>query len=179
MEFQIIYSRRKTLALQLKEDGRLVARAPFGFPEDQIRKFVYEKEGWIRKKQAEQKDRLGKARRLSFTPEQRLEYARKAGAKISERVSYYAEIMGVTFGKITIREQKTRWGSCSSAGSLNFNWKLILMPEEVLDYVVVHELAHRREMNHSKAFYKVVESVMPDYRVWQSWLREHENQYLS
>ena len=81
--------------------------------------------------------------------------------------------MGVTYGRISIREQKTRWGSCSSAGNLNFNWRLIFAPEEVLDYVVVHELAHRKEMNHSKAFYAVVESVLPDYKSSRRWLREH------
>ena len=179
MEYQIIYSGRKTLAVQLREDGSVVARAPYGLPEKRIRKFVEEKEGWIRKKQAEMKDRQKNVRRLCFTPEQRWEYAQKAGETITARVSYYAARMGVSYGKITIREQKTRWGSCSSAGSLNFNWKLILMPKEVLDYVVVHELAHRREMNHSKAFYAVVEAVMPDYKVWQRWLRAHEGEYLT
>ena len=81
--------------------------------------------------------------------------------------------MNVSYGRISIREQKTRWGSSSSKGNLNFNWRLILAPEEVLDYVVVHELAHRREMNHSKAFYAVVEAVLPDYRAARRWLREH------
>ena len=76
------------------------------------------------------------------------------------------------YGRISIREQKTRWGSCSSKGNLNFNWRLILAPEEVLNYVVVHELAHRREMNHSKAFYAIVESVLPDYRTARKWLRD-------
>ena len=81
--------------------------------------------------------------------------------------------MGVTYGRISIREQKTRWGSCSSKGNLNFNWRLIFAPPEVLDYVVVHELAHRKEMNHSKAFYAIVESIMPDYRKWKKWLKEN------
>lgn len=81
--------------------------------------------------------------------------------------------MGVTYGRISIREQKTRWGSCSSKGNLNFNWRLIFAPEEVVDYIVVHELAHRKEMNHSRAFYDVVASVLPDYKVQEKWLKEN------
>ena len=79
--------------------------------------------------------------------------------------------MGVTYGRITIRAAKTRWGSCSGAGNLNFHWKLILMPDEVLDYVVVHELAHRKQMNHSPAFWAEVEKVLPDYRERRRWLK--------
>ena len=91
----------------------------------------------------------------------------------TRKTEYYARIMGVTYGRISIREQKTRWGSCSSAGNLNYNWRLIFAPEEIVDYIVVHELAHRLEMNHSKAFYNIVESVLPDYRKAQKWLREN------
>ena len=80
--------------------------------------------------------------------------------------------MGVTCGRISIREQKTRWGSCSGQGNLNFNWKLILMPPEILDYVVVHELAHRKQMNHSPAFWAEVERILPDWRERRRWLRE-------
>ena len=80
--------------------------------------------------------------------------------------------MGVTYGKVTLREQKTRWGSCSSNGNLNFNWKLALMPDEILYYVIVHELAHRIEMNHSERFWKIVEEVLPDYRERRKWLKE-------
>ena len=72
---------------------------------------------------------------------------------------------------------QTRWGSCSSAGNLNYNWKLVLMPERVMDYVVIHELAHQKEMNHSARFYAVVAQQMPDYKVWQSWLKEHGREY--
>ena len=82
------------------------------------------------------------------------------------------------YGRITIREQKTRWGSCSSKGNLNFNWKLVLMPEEVLDYVVVHELAHRKEMNHSERFWNHVEKVLPDYQARRKLLRELEHRHL-
>lgn len=96
---------------------------------------------------------------------------------LAEKTAHFAKEMGVTYGRITIREQKTRWGSCSSAGNLNYNWKLVLMPGRVMDYVVIHELAHRKEMNHSARFYAVVAQQMPDYKVWQSWLKEHGREY--
>ena len=85
---------------------------------------------------------------------QQKKLASKALDYIPGRVKYYADIIGVTYGKITIRNQKTRWGSCSSKGNLNFNCLLMLMPPEVIDYVVVHELCHRKQMNHSKAFWR-------------------------
>ena len=94
----------------------------------------------------------------------------------TRQVCFYADRMNVSYGRISIREQKTRWGSCSNAGNLNFNWRLIFAPPAVLDYVVVHELAHRKEMNHSAAFYAIVEQVLPDYRSSQKWLRENGHQ---
>ena len=93
--------------------------------------------------------------------------------ELAVRVAYYAEKLGVSYGKITLRQQKTRWGSCAANGKLNFNWLLILAPPEVLDYVVVHELCHRREMNHSQAFWKEVEKILPDYRERQKWLKDN------
>ena len=93
--------------------------------------------------------------------------------ELAVRVAYYAEKLGVSYGKITLRQQKTRWGSCAANGNLNFNWLLILAPPEVLDYVVVHELCHRREMNHSQAFWKEVEKILPDYRERQKWLKDN------
>lgn len=91
---------------------------------------------------------------------------------IPGRVKYYSDIMEVTYGKITIRNQKTRWGSCSGKGNLNFNCLLMLMPPEVIDYVVVHELCHRKEMNHSKAFWKEVEKILPNYKEAVGWLKK-------
>ena len=83
----------------------------------------------------------------------------------------YAAQMNVTYGRIAIRNQQTRWGSCSSKGNLNFNYRLFFLPEELRDYVIVHELAHRRQMNHSKLFWAEVEKVMPDYKVRRQALK--------
>ena len=100
-------------------------------------------------------------------------YRKAAKEYFAARVAYYEPIIGVTHNSISIRDQKTRWGSCSSNGNLNFNWRLMLAPPRVLDYVVVHELCHRKEMNHSKAFWHTVEMVLPDYKELRKWLREN------
>ena len=89
---------------------------------------------------------------------------------MKERASYYATLMGVIYERISIKSQKTRWGSCSAKKNLNFNWKLVLMPMEILDYVVVHELAHLKQMNHSPQFWREVEQILPDYRTKREWL---------
>ena len=97
-------------------------------------------------------------------------YDKQAKTVIGKRVRFYAEQMGETYGRVTIKNQKKRWGSCSNARNLNFNRRLIMAPQEVLDYVVVHELCHLRQMNHSKEFWKEVELVLPDYKMHKKWL---------
>lgn len=172
---QIIRSRRKTLSLEIKEPGVLVVRAPLRMADNKIMEFIHDKENWIQKhmnisrqrhKAAEEKG-IGK-----ISPEELYQLANDAKTVIPLIAAKYANIMGVDYGRITIRNQKTRWGSCSSKGNLNFNCLLMLAPREVLEYVVVHELAHRKEMNHSTNFWKIVESVKPDYRKDRRWLKE-------
>ena len=103
----------------------------------------------------------------------------RALMRIRERLDFYGPKIGKPFGRVTVREQKTRWGSCSARGNLNFNWKLIMAPPQALDYVVVHELCHLYEFNHSPRFWALVEAQMPDYRVWKKWLKDHrEDLYL-
>ena len=150
-EYELIRSKRKSLALQVKGDGTVVVRAPLRLSEDKIDRFVREHLDWIEK----QKDGIQKA--LKIFP---------------ERTAFFAERMGVDYGRITVREQKTRWGSCSQKGNLNFNWKLVLMPQALLDYVVVHELAHRKEMNHSARFWAIVEQELPDYQKRRNELKK-------
>ncbi|MHB8063687.1 MAG: M48 family metallopeptidase [Ruminiclostridium sp.] len=92
---------------------------------------------------------------------------------IEERVKHYSAIIGVYPQKVTIKEQKTRWGSCSGRGNINLNWKLIMASMEVLDYVIIHELCHMKEMNHSKEFWKLVEGIFPQYKKCRVWLKEN------
>ena len=100
-------------------------------------------------------------------------YRARAKSYIPNRVARYAKLMDVEYGKIVIRNQKTRWGSRSSSGTLSFNWRLMLAPKEVLDYVVVHELCHIKQMNHSQAFWDEVKKVMPDYQMYRKWLKDN------
>ena len=109
-------------------------------------------------------------------PELEKLYRKKAKRQLENRCAYFAERMAVDYNRIAVRAAKTRWGSCSARGNLNFHWKLVLMPPEILDYVVVHELAHRKEMNHSERFWAEVERILPDYRARRKWLKDFGGQ---
>lgn len=177
IEAQVVYSRRRSLGLEIKTDGQVIIRAPEGIPEDVLMEFVRTRQEWILEKwfDSETKRRnLAQVFPHDYEERPKLEaaYRRKARARIEQRTAYFAALMGVTYGRISIRSAKTRWGSCSSEGNLNFHWKLVLMPPEVLDYVVVHELAHRKEMNHSRKFWAEVKNVLPDYEKRRKWLKE-------
>lgn len=178
LEVKIIYSARKTISIELKPDIILV-RAPRGLSYQRINSFLNEKWGWIEKhlrKMQEQRQETVELPR--FTMDEIRELADKALIVIPQKVRKYAPLVGVTYGRITIRNQRSRWGSCSSKGNLNFNCLLMLFPEEVIDYVVVHELCHRKHMNHSSDFYAEVERVFPEYRRCRKWLKENGEMYI-
>ena len=167
--YQIIKSDRKTIAIQIKPDGQVVVRCPKRMRVEEARRFVESKADWIEKHLAKrQPQNVAK-----YTPEEVEQLREQARKLVTERVRYYAPIIGVTYGQIAIRTQHTRWGSCSSKGNLNFNCLLALVPPEVLDYVVVHELCHRKELNHSARFWSQVEQVFPDYKAQRRWLKEN------
>ena len=168
---RIIRSARKSLSLQLKEDGSLLLRIPFSVKTADAMSFAKKNEAWILRHLG----RLGSenSTKKRYTEIEIQQYKKKLRPVLEHRVVYYAELMGVTYGRIAIRDQKTRWGSCSARGNLNFNWRLVLMPPEILDYVVVHELAHRLEMNHSSRFWTIVAQMLPDYAVRRKWLKEN------
>ena len=171
ISYHWIRSRRKTIAIQIDRNGQVILRTPYGITKRQAEKFLDEKKDWILKNIRQVENR--KTDQIMISEEQRREGIERAKRIFPERTAYFALRMGVDYGRITIREQKTRWGSCSSKGNLNFNWKLILAPPEVLDYVVVHELCHLKEMNHSKAFWDEVGKVMPEYETYKLWLKEN------
>lgn len=165
MDYQLIRSHRRTVAIQIVKDG-VVVRAPMKMPLPVIRAFVESKRTWIEKTLAAQS-----APQPAWTAEQIRELTRQAKRDIPQRVAKYAPLLGVIYGRITVRHQKTRWGSCSGKGNLNFNCLLMFAPEQVRDYVVVHELCHLQEMNHSSRFWTLVENAMPDYKESRKWLR--------
>lgn len=106
-------------------------------------------------------------------------YLKKAKEKIPERTAYYARLMKEHYKEIRIKDQRTRWGSCSSKKNLNFSWRLIMAPPEVLDYVIVHELCHLKFMDHSDNFWNHVEEVLPDYKVRQEWLKANGERLMA
>lgn len=180
IKVNVIRSSRRTMSLEIREDGTVLVRTPYRMPQAEIQKFVCEKSDWIAKHlemQAEKKREMPPEERLTIQEIQEL--ADKALVEIPKRVAYYAQKMQVTYGRITIRNQKTRWGSCSRKGNLNFNCLLMLTPPEVVDYVVVHELCHRKEMNHSARFWAEVEKVLPDYRMHREWLKENGGRLIA
>ncbi len=177
----IIKSNIETISIEIKSDLSVIVRAPHTMPNRDIQKFINEKSAWIDKhtKLSKQNNELPKQIPTEkFTPEEIKSLTEKAKQIIPERVDYFAKAMNVSYEKITVRHQVSRYGSCSSKGNLNFNCLLVLFPDYVLDYVVVHELCHRIEMNHSKSFWSLVERFYPEYRKSKKWLNENGNEFI-
>lgn len=168
--YQVIRSSRKTIAIQITSAGEVLVRCPRRMKTENIRRFVESKTDWVEKHVRKQ---ISVPKLPAFTDGEIEDLAQQALRVLPERAAYFAPLVGVTYGRITIRNQRTRWGSCSSEGNLNFNCLLMLTPAEVQDYVVVHELCHRKEMNHSAAFWAEVERVLPDYRAQRQWLKDN------
>lgn len=175
MEITVIKSNRKTVSIQVNADLSVTVRAPRYASSRELDRILREKEPWIRKQIElirEQKAKYEAEAPSYLTNAQIRELADRALEYIPKRAEYYSKLIGVDYGRITIRNQKTRWGSCSAKGNLNFNCLLMLAPPEVIDYVVVHELCHRKEMNHSRAFWNEVAKVIPDYKSSVLWLKK-------
>lgn len=177
LPYDVVYSRRKTCAVSISAEGKITLRLPLRTSESQIRRLLLDKQHWIITHYLEAVQRAANRPVSNLTDAQRIALEKRyiAAAKdyFPKRTAYFAPITGGNYQRITIRDQKTRWGSCSANGTLSFNWRLMLAPPAVLDYVVVHELCHLTHMNHSKAFWALVESACPEYRTHRKWLKEH------
>ena len=174
MQIEIQRCNRKSIVITVNSKAQVIIKAPYRITDEEIREVLQKRAKWIK----DHVDKVNKERESAdslepFTNEELSRLGDKAVEYIPKRVEFFASKVGVNYGRITIRNQKTRWGSCSGKGNLNFNCLLMLTPPEVIDYVIVHELCHRKEMNHSYRFWSEVERVLPDYKIRRKWLSEH------
>jgi hypothetical protein len=176
IDIEVIRSHRKTMCLEITSDLRVIVRAPINMPTYKIRAFINDKSDWINQKLLQMEKRQEQQYDIPVMSDKELKQLHdKAVVVLKQKTEYYAGVIGVDYGKITIRHQKTRWGSCSASGNINYNCALMLAPDEIQDYVVVHELCHRLHMDHSHEFWAEVENVLPDYRRRRKWLKENGN----
>ena len=169
-DYRLIRSKRKTVALTIKEDGALEVRAPLGLSKQWIDGFVEQKEGWIRRKTAEIARRAAARRQL--TPQEEENLRLRAEESLPRRTRELAEQTGLTPAGVRVTGAKTRWGSCSGKNRICLSWRLMENPKEVVDYVIIHELCHTVCHDHSKRFWALVESFLPDYRRLRRKLKE-------
>lgn len=177
LPYTLIRSNRKSCSISITPNGRITVRVPLRISDREIHHLLTDRQNWIITKYLEQQQKQARMPVSDLTDTQRAaltqRYIAAAREYFPKRAAHFQQFTGGTYSRITIRDQKTRWGSCSARGTLSFNWRLMLAPPAILDYVVVHELCHLTHMNHSPAFWQAVEAVCPDYRESRRWLKEH------
>ena len=183
MDIVVIRSDRKSFAIEIGRDKKIKVRVPRRASKAQIEEMLKAKHDWILKAldKIEQRNtaearEYEEAKPLSSEEVKKLK--KEARNHLASLTEYWAEKIGVSYGRISIRGQKTRWGSCSSKGNLNYNYLLMLCPDDVIEYVVIHELCHRVYMNHSKRFWEKIEEFCPNYRQARKWLKQNGNSLI-
>ena len=167
---QITRSRRRSLALIIDQEGKVSVKAPHRLPDEEIWRFITEKREWImRKLQAIATN----PKPIALSDEQAEELREKFLPKVKERCCHFSSVTGLSPSKVRLSSARTRWGSCGAGGTISFNWRLALCPDQVIDYVIVHELFHLAEPNHSSRFWEKVAAIVPDHRSHRRWLREN------
>ena len=161
MEYEIIRSDRKTITITVK-CGRVILKCPLGISDRDAEKIINSNEKWIKSKLENFEKRTSSS--CDFTEAEIARLRIEAKRYFREKIDYFSNIMNLKYGRMTITSAKTRFGSCSSKGNIAFSYRLMLYPETAREYVVVHELAHLVEMNHSKRFYAIIEEYLPDYK---------------
>ena len=170
MEYQLIRSKRKTLAIEITRDARLVVRAPLRCSQARIEQFLTEKQTWITLHLQKMQQR--RENHPEPTPEEEALLRKKARNLLPGLVNRYAVQMDVQPAGITITGARTRFGSCSPKNRLSFSFRLMDYPMEAIEYVVVHELAHILHKNHSAAFYAEIEKILPDWKTRNQLLKQ-------
>ncbi|MHB8651625.1 MAG: M48 family metallopeptidase [Minisyncoccota bacterium] len=178
MEKKISYKlkrskRAKRMRLAVYCDGSIIITSPFGIQQSLVEKFISDKKQWILSKIHFFKSVDSKAIR-TFSHKDYLENKDKAYELVRERVMFYNKVYAFSFNKIFIKNQKTRWGSCSNKQNLNLNYKIVFLPQKHQDYIIVHEMCHLKEFNHSKSFWALVEKILPNYLDIKKELRNHD-----
>ena len=169
MEYKVIYSVRRTVSISFDKEGMLTVRAPRGTKDKRIKEILNEHSAWIEKHRVRA---LKKAESEALMTDEEIKALKKAAKQtLIPMTAYYAAILGVSYGRITITSAKTRFGSCSFAGNISYSYRLMRYPPAAQEYVVVHELCHRIYMDHSAAFYKRIEAVLPDYKKRKALLK--------
>ena len=170
MQYEIIYSKRKTVTISVKRDLSVTVRAPIGYPKMKIEELVTARRDWIEKHIMRFRS---EAEAFCELTEEKIKALRALAREVLlKKTAHFASIMGLKYGRITISGAKTRYGSCSSKGNISYSYLLMQKDERAIDYVVVHELAHLVYMNHSKEFYSYIERFMPDYKERKRLLKE-------
>lgn len=153
----------RRLRLAVHAGGRLIVTAPRWVSLDFVENFIREKESWLLK--SIEKSVKESETRIPDIPERYRQYRKEALCLLEERLRLFSPIYGYKYRRVSVKNQKTRWGSCSSQGNLNFNYRVVFLPIKLVDYIVVHELCHLAEMNHSPRFWQLVQKTIPDYKL--------------
>ncbi|MDR0817647.1 MAG: M48 family metallopeptidase [Clostridiales Family XIII bacterium] len=172
MEYRLTRSRRRTITIRVTKDAVLDVRAPMRTSVREIEGFLRSKQKWIDRHMKEARDAAKSRAEFSVSPAVVKQLRDKAKAVLTERTEHYAELMGVRPASVRVGSAKSRWGSCSSAGRINYAWYIIMGDDELIDYLVVHELTHLTHMNHSKRFWDAVGIYIPDAKSCRKRLRE-------
>lgn len=170
MDYKRVECRGKTLSLHIDETLQVVVRAPRWVPKAEVDRFVRSHESWIQK--ATERQRRRNEQEAQLTEKRITELKALAKAELPRRTAYFAKMMGVCPKSVKITSAKKRFGSCSGQNGICYSWRLMLYPKEAVDYVVVHELAHIRQKNHSPAFYREIEKILPDYKARAKLLKD-------
>jgi len=169
MKYEVIYSKRKTVNIKVK-DGNVIIKAPIKIKREELFKIIEKHKDWIAKAIEREKTKLEKYENL--TEEEIKALKKEAKIYLTQKCEHFAKIMGLSYNRITVTSAKTRFGACSSKKNISFSYRLMLYPEPAREYVVVHELAHLKEMNHSKKFYAIIEKYLPDYKERRKLLKQ-------